>query len=144
MVRMGSSSQDLAGALLVIFKTNSSVTGSKVSKGFPTKDYAVVYSAWYGPHVDTWSFLTRIRRRTSPPGVCILGSDLCLVTSSATPLKPHWTRRQVIRPCPSCLTVRMSGPGSADFCVTKSVDLLLPIDWLVWLNWFNAEFSPKR
>ena len=38
----------------------------------------------------------------------------------------------------------MSVPGSAYFCVTKSVNLLLPIDWLVWLNWFNAEFSPKR
>ena len=37
MVRMGASSQDLAGALLIIFKTNSSVTGSKVSKGFPAK-----------------------------------------------------------------------------------------------------------
>ena len=30
---MGSSSQDL-----IIFKTNSSVTGSKVSKGFPAKE----------------------------------------------------------------------------------------------------------
>ena len=35
---MGSSSQDLADALLIIFKTNSSVTGSKVSQGFPAKD----------------------------------------------------------------------------------------------------------
>ena len=35
---MGSSSQDLADALLIIFKTNSSVTDSKVSKGFPAKD----------------------------------------------------------------------------------------------------------
>ena len=35
---MGSSLQDLAGALLNIFKTNSSVTGSKVSKGFPTEE----------------------------------------------------------------------------------------------------------
>ena len=35
---MGSSSQDLAGALLIIFKTNSSVTGSNVSKGFPAKE----------------------------------------------------------------------------------------------------------
>ena len=35
---MGSSSQDLAGAQLIIFKTNASVTGSKVSKGFPTKE----------------------------------------------------------------------------------------------------------
>ena len=35
---MGSSSQDLAGALLIIFKTHSSVTDSKVSKGFPAKD----------------------------------------------------------------------------------------------------------
>ena len=37
---MGSSSQDLAGALLIILKTNSSVTltGSKVSKGFPVKE----------------------------------------------------------------------------------------------------------
>ena len=34
---MGSSSQDLADALLIIFKTNSSETGSKVSKGFPAK-----------------------------------------------------------------------------------------------------------
>ena len=33
----GSSSQDLAGALLIIFKTNSSVTGSKISKGSPRK-----------------------------------------------------------------------------------------------------------
>ena len=35
---MGSSSQDLADALLIIVKTNSSVTGSKVSKGFPAKE----------------------------------------------------------------------------------------------------------
>ena len=35
---MGSSSQDLAGAQLIIFKTNASVTGSKVSKGFPAKE----------------------------------------------------------------------------------------------------------
>ena len=35
---MGSSSQDLAAALLIIFKANSSVTGSKVSKGFPAKE----------------------------------------------------------------------------------------------------------
>ena len=35
---LGSSSQDLAGALLIILKTNSSVTGSKVSKGFPAKE----------------------------------------------------------------------------------------------------------
>ena len=34
---LGSSSQDLASALLINFKTNSSVTGSKVSKGFPAK-----------------------------------------------------------------------------------------------------------
>ena len=34
---MGSSSQDLADALLIIFKTDSSVTGSKDSKGFPAK-----------------------------------------------------------------------------------------------------------
>ena len=35
---MGSSSQDLADALLIIFKTNSSVTDSKVSKRFPAKE----------------------------------------------------------------------------------------------------------
>ena len=35
---MGSSSQDLADTLLIIFKTNSSVTGSKVNKGFPVKE----------------------------------------------------------------------------------------------------------
>ena len=35
---MESSSQDLADALLIIFKTNSSVTGSKVGKGFPAKE----------------------------------------------------------------------------------------------------------
>ena len=35
---MGSSSQDLTDALLIIFKTNSSVTDSKVSKGFPAKE----------------------------------------------------------------------------------------------------------
>ena len=35
---MGSSSQALADALLIIFKTNSSVTDSKVSKGFPAKE----------------------------------------------------------------------------------------------------------
>ena len=32
------SSQDLVGSLLIIFKTNSSVTSSKVSKGFPVKE----------------------------------------------------------------------------------------------------------
>ena len=35
---MGSSSEDLADALFIIFKTNSSVTDSKVSKGFPAKE----------------------------------------------------------------------------------------------------------
>ena len=35
---MGSSSQDLVGALLIILKTHSSVTGSKVGKGFPAKE----------------------------------------------------------------------------------------------------------
>ena len=35
---MGLSSQDLADALLIIFKTNSSVTDLKVSKGFPAKE----------------------------------------------------------------------------------------------------------
>ena len=35
---MGSSSQDLAGALSIILKTISSVTSSKVSKGFPAKE----------------------------------------------------------------------------------------------------------
>ena len=35
---MGLSSRDLAGALLIIFKTNSSATGSKVSEGFPAKE----------------------------------------------------------------------------------------------------------
>ena len=35
---MGSGSLDLADALLIIFKTNSSVTGLKVSKGFPAKE----------------------------------------------------------------------------------------------------------
>ena len=35
---MGSSSQDLADALLIICKTNSSVTGSNVIKGFPAKE----------------------------------------------------------------------------------------------------------
>ena len=38
VVGMGSSSQDLADALLIIFKTNSSVTDSKVSKGSPAKE----------------------------------------------------------------------------------------------------------
>ena len=37
---MGSGSQDLADALLIIFKTNSSATNSKVSKGFPAKEVA--------------------------------------------------------------------------------------------------------
>ena len=36
---MGSSSQYLAGALLMMFKTISSVTGSKFSKGFQRKRY---------------------------------------------------------------------------------------------------------
>ena len=35
---MGSSLQDLADALLIIVKKNSSVTGSKVSKGFPATE----------------------------------------------------------------------------------------------------------
>ena len=38
VVGMESSSQVLAGALLIIFKTNLSTTGSKVSKIFPTKE----------------------------------------------------------------------------------------------------------
>ena len=43
---MGSSSQDLANALLIIFKTNSSLTDSKVSKGFPAKDLGIRASRW--------------------------------------------------------------------------------------------------
>ena len=35
---MGSSSQDLADTLLIIFKTNSLVTDSKDTKGFPAKE----------------------------------------------------------------------------------------------------------
>ena len=35
---MGSSTQDLADTLLIIFKTNSLVTDSKVTKGFPAKE----------------------------------------------------------------------------------------------------------
>ena len=38
VVGMGSSSQDFAGVLLIIFKTKSSVTGSKVYKGYPVKE----------------------------------------------------------------------------------------------------------
>ena len=34
----GSSSQDFAGVLLIIFKTKSSVTGSKVCQGSPVKE----------------------------------------------------------------------------------------------------------
>ena len=34
---MGWSSEDFAGALLIIFKTNSSVTGSQYCEGFPAK-----------------------------------------------------------------------------------------------------------
>ena len=37
-VGMESSSQDLADELLIIFKTNSLVTDSKVNKGFPAKE----------------------------------------------------------------------------------------------------------
>ena len=42
---MRSSSQYLAGALLMMFKTISSVTGSKFSKGFQRKRYQ-------GKHLD--------------------------------------------------------------------------------------------
>ena len=35
---MGSSSQDFAGVLLIIFETMTSVTGSKVCKGSPVKE----------------------------------------------------------------------------------------------------------
>ena len=45
VVGMGSSSQDLADALLIIFKTNSSVTDSKISKGFPAKEVSRA-SSW--------------------------------------------------------------------------------------------------
>ena len=38
---MESSSQDFAGLLLIIFKTKSSVTGSKVCKGSPVKEETV-------------------------------------------------------------------------------------------------------
>ena len=38
VVGMGSSSHDFAGVLLIIFKTKSSVTGSKVCKGSPVKE----------------------------------------------------------------------------------------------------------
>ena len=70
---MGSSLQDLAGALLIIFKTNSSVTGSKVSKGFPTKipQLSTKHDLVPISSVHTWPFLTRIRRRKSPPGVSV-------------------------------------------------------------------------
>ena len=46
---MGPSLQDLAGALLIIFtETNSSVTGSKVGKGFPTKELSGQAVAGFG------------------------------------------------------------------------------------------------
>ena len=45
---MGPSLQDLAGALLIIFKTNSSVTGPKVGKGFPTKELSGQAVAGFG------------------------------------------------------------------------------------------------
>ena len=38
VVGMGSSSQDFAGVLLIIFETMTSVTGSKVCKGSPVKE----------------------------------------------------------------------------------------------------------
>ena len=41
VVGIGSSSQDFAGVLLIIFKTKSSVTGSKVCKGSPVKEETV-------------------------------------------------------------------------------------------------------
>ena len=47
---MGSSSQDLADALLIIFKTNSSVTGSKVSKGFAAKEVSGQAVGFGGGH----------------------------------------------------------------------------------------------
>ena len=45
---MGSSSQDLVDALLIIFKTNSSVTDSKVNKGFPAKEVSVQVAGFGG------------------------------------------------------------------------------------------------
>ena len=38
VVGMGSTSQDFAGVLLIVFKTKPSVTGSKVCKGSPMKE----------------------------------------------------------------------------------------------------------
>ena len=59
---MGSGSQDLAGALLIIFKANSSVTDSNVSKGFPAK-------AVSGQAVGCWVW----RRNIVPDGAVFLG-----------------------------------------------------------------------
>ena len=62
---MGSSSQDLADALLIIFKTNSSVTDSKVSKGFPAKEVSRASSwVWRRKIVsDVADFLSEVIRK---------------------------------------------------------------------------------
>ena len=56
---IGSSSQDLVGAQLIIFKTNSSVTNSKVSKGFPEKDVSGHAVEFGGGNCFCWCGFSR-------------------------------------------------------------------------------------
>ena len=98
---MGSSSQDLAGALLIIFKTHSSVTDSKVSKGFPAKDVSGQAGGFGGGKLFLMVGIFSVKqseetfRRSSESNVEGKGEDLFL-------------RRVVLKFCKSCLQVRSS------------------------------------
>ena len=61
---MGSSTQDLADTLLIIFKTNSSGADSKVSKGFPAKE-VLGQAVGFGGEIfsDCADFLSEVIRK---------------------------------------------------------------------------------
>ena len=94
---MGSSSQDLADALLIIFKTNLSVTDSKVSKGFPAKE-VLGQAAGFGGEIfsDCADFLSEVIRkktfgRSSELNVEGKGEDLLLPKMVIEVLKELFT-----------------------------------------------------
>ena len=82
---MGSSSHDLADALVIIFKTNSSVTDSKVSKGFPVKEVSGQAVGFGGGKLFlmVWIFSVKLSEKTfgrlSESNVKGRGEDLLLL-----------------------------------------------------------------
>ena len=81
---MESSSQDLAGALLMIFKTNSSVTGSKFNKGFPAKE-VTGQAVGFGGRKFRWKSITKTDDHFDLP-------PLIRPSSSRSPWLNFWAR----------------------------------------------------